>query len=154
MILIPSLLTSLSVTHIINCLPPYPPLPGFTYLHLSLEDKVEYDPSWCFPQVLSFIGTVPPESKCLIHCNAGMSRSVLLAMVYLAAPPRSLTALEALAKVREDRPQASPNEGFMKVVDDGSVDLEVYARDRFADVKDLGKGNGKGEGGGMGEEKR
>jgi len=49
----------------------------------------------------------------LIHCKAGISRSVTILISYLMLK-FNITAKDALKIVRENRPQVNPNYGFMK----------------------------------------
>lgn len=52
--------------------------------------------------------------RVLIHCNAGVSRSVTIAIALLLRHNVCQDAHEALALIRQTRPAAKPNAGFMK----------------------------------------
>lgn len=67
------------------------------------------------PQAVEFI-TKALESggRVLIHCAMGKSRSVTVAVAFLISKYPDLTPTAALEKIREARPIAEPNEGFMK----------------------------------------
>ncbi|GMH94501.1 hypothetical protein TL16_g12923 [Triparma laevis f. inornata] len=75
------LLTSLSVTSIINCCSPRTGHDNFRYLHLNLIDEVGFDIKPSFESAREFIDD--STGKILIHCNAGMSRSVSVAIDWL-----------------------------------------------------------------------
>lgn len=55
----------------------------------------------------------------LVHCYAGVSRSATLLLAYMIASER-MTPKQALARLKEARPAAQPNFGFMR-------QLEAYA---------------------------
>ena len=48
-----------------------------------------------------------------MHCYAGVSRSATLVLAYLMARER-LSLKMALQRVREARPTAMPNQGFLR----------------------------------------
>ncbi len=52
----------------------------------------------------------------LVHCSAGISRSVTLVAAYLLASDHSTTAAEAISLIQRRRPYASPNNGFWKAL--------------------------------------
>jgi protein-tyrosine phosphatase len=55
------------------------------------------------------------NATALIHCNAGVSRSVSIAVAYLLS--RTPTTLDdILALIKRQRPAARPNDGFMAQV--------------------------------------
>ncbi|GMI06904.1 hypothetical protein TrVE_jg13045 [Triparma verrucosa] len=128
------LLQSLKVSNVINCCAPRPGHSNFTYLHLDLLDEVSYDIRPSFPSSRSFISSSP--SNILIHCNAGMSRSVTVALDWLMSS-KGMTLFQAFKTVKGCRPQASPNVGFMESLNDGSLNMEVYRKDRFASIEEL-----------------
>jgi dual specificity phosphatase 12 len=49
----------------------------------------------------------------LVHCAAGISRSITLVIYYLLRRKLAPNAASALAMIREKRPDAQPNPGFM-----------------------------------------
>ena len=53
------------------------------------------------------------ESRIAIHCQAGMSRSVTIAIAFLIDHYR-LTLKTALCLIKEKRSIAKPNNGFMR----------------------------------------
>jgi protein-tyrosine phosphatase len=52
------------------------------------------------------------DSKVLVHCNAGVSRSASLVIAYFIRE-KKLGFQEALNLVKSKRPQIFPNTGFM-----------------------------------------
>ena len=53
-----------------------------------------------------------PDARILVHCASGVSRSVSMVLAYLIADKMYDSVDDALAFVRKNRPQASPNIGF------------------------------------------
>lgn len=71
-----------------------------------------------FPQMTAVIAdAVAGKQPILIHCAAGMSRSVTIVAAYLCAS-RGLKPTAAIALIKNKRPIASPNRGFMKQLED------------------------------------
>jgi dual specificity phosphatase 12 len=67
-----------------------------------------------FPQMTAAIrDAVASREAVLIHCAAGMSRSVSIAAAYLIAAG-GLSAADAVAAIKRARPIADPNKGFME----------------------------------------
>lgn len=82
------LLDSLSVTHVLNACSFFRegnPFPGrFSYLNLQMLDTPEYDMRQDLKQAIDFIDSSARDSgRCLVHCNAGVSRSTSLVIGYL-----------------------------------------------------------------------
>lgn len=61
---------------------------------------------------------------CLVHCTAGMSRSVTIVTAYLMAT-EGLAFIDAYTRVREARPIAAINLGFQRLLYDGGDWLEA-----------------------------
>lgn len=88
--------------------------PGMKHLVLTVDDLPGEDMSPLFADAFRFI----EEARCsgrgiLIHCFAGLSRSVTLTVGYLMWTRYPMTRDQALACVRQSRPAAQPNAGFM-----------------------------------------
>jgi len=81
----------------------------------KLNDTAETDLSKIFEESIGFIKCAldVKGSKVLVHCRAGISRSVTIICAYLIATKR-ITAKAALKLVRKKRPHANPNFGFWK----------------------------------------
>ena len=87
---------------------------------LAVDDGPSEPISRFFSQMTAVIAdAVAAQQPILIHCAAGMSRSVTIVAAYLIAA-RGLKAAEAVALIKNKRPIAQPNKGFMR-------QLEVYS---------------------------
>ncbi|KAJ3412816.1 Serine/threonine/tyrosine-interacting-like protein 1 [Chytridiales sp. JEL 0842] len=112
----PSLLRSLGITHILNlaleidC----PPLPGLTYLKIPMQDNVEQPIDVPLRQSISFIRSALSQenTKVLVHCKEGKSRSVVVCVAYLMQEFKCGWK-EGLEYVKERRGGVEPNLGFM-----------------------------------------
>jgi dual specificity phosphatase 12 len=87
------------------------------HLHLQLRDEEDEALLPHLPSALAFIQEALDHQggKVLIHCQAGKSRSVSVAIAHLMKEaPRSvpLSAEEALDQIKKVIPDAEPNEGF------------------------------------------
>lgn len=88
--------------------------PGMKHLVLNVDDLPEQDITLMFEKAFAFIDAARADKKgVLIHCFAGLSRSVTIATAYVMKNEH-MTRDAALALVRKARPAAQPNEGFMK----------------------------------------
>ncbi|KAG5500340.1 hypothetical protein JKF63_03432 [Porcisia hertigi] len=93
--------------------------PWMRQLVLPVDDFPEQAMKPVFEDAFSFIDEARSHRKgVLIHCFAGLSRSVTIAVAYLMHL-KGITRDEALALVRLARPAARPNEGFLR-------ELSVY----------------------------
>lgn len=104
------------ITHIINCtesLPNYYPT-FFIYYRCGWKDSPNQS---LFPKLfeaLKFIETnVKRNCRILIHCHAGISRSVSVCVAYLMLYHR-LPFIVALQEIRKRRSIANPNSGFVQ----------------------------------------
>jgi protein-tyrosine phosphatase len=109
------LLKSLGITHIINSaieIPNY--FTEFKYLHLEMYDTPQENAKRYFKTSKQFIDdALHDNGKVLIHCRAGVSRSVTILTYYLMKT-LNITLEEALKLIRKCRPIANPNYGFIK----------------------------------------
>lgn len=81
------------------------------------EDIIQY-----FPETITFIQEALKEGGgVLVHCAMGKSRSVTLTAAYLLATRPNLTPTTAVELIRETRPGAEPNAGFID-------QLELWSR--------------------------
>lgn len=112
------------------------------YLHVSVGDTVTEDMSPYFDPACEFIERARCDHKgVLVHCTMGMSRSATLVLAYLVRHS-SMSLAEALVWLKQRRPVASPNPGFMaqlvafetSVRGQPSVDIDLYANNRFGEV--------------------
>ncbi|KAI6661396.1 Dual specificity protein phosphatase 2 [Oopsacas minuta] len=83
------------------------------YKNLPVLDVCETNISEIFNEAFDFIETVKQRNgKVLIHCQAGVSRSVTITTAYLMKTEK-ISMNDALKKVKETRKCAAPNFGFM-----------------------------------------
>lgn len=114
-----------NITHIVSALiqsdrERWSIFPAATQLLLRIEDSASQDMTIPIRKVHTWIDDVKrgkPNTRVLIHCRAGISRSATLMIAYMI---RSLqyTAESALALVQSKRPQAQPIEGFLQQLKD------------------------------------
>ncbi|XP_010732645.2 dual specificity protein phosphatase 18 [Larimichthys crocea] len=110
-----SQLTRCNITCIVNVTETsrHPP-PGVEYVHIPVSDTPASPLGDHFDEVADKIElTAGRGGRTLVHCNAGVSRSVALCVAYLMKH-RGVTLLEAHRWVKTCRPMARPNEGFWK----------------------------------------
>ncbi|KAK6621132.1 hypothetical protein RUM43_011438 [Polyplax serrata] len=85
----------------------------FKYLVLNIADTNTENIIKHFPNVCVFIEeAISNGGKCLVHSNAGISRSAALVMAYIMQK-YGLSSREAFTLVQQRRFCINPNEGFM-----------------------------------------
>ncbi|XP_058493638.1 dual specificity protein phosphatase 22-B [Solea solea] len=104
-----------NITHILSIHDSAAPiLQEMTYLCISAADLPTQNLTQHFKQSIMFMHESRLKGEgCLVHCLAGVSRSVTLVVAYIM----TVTGLgwqEALAAVRVARPCAGPNLGFQR----------------------------------------
>lgn len=113
-------LRRLGISHVLICcevLPAYhhPADPTIRYHRLPLQDSLAQSLALYLPSALAFIAQAGLRGeRCLVHCNAGVSRSGAIAVEWLrrtCSPPLTLDA--ALLAARQVRPIITPNSNFM-----------------------------------------
>ncbi|KAL4219327.1 Protein-tyrosine-phosphatase mkp1 [Mactra antiquata] len=79
-------------------------------LDMEFEDLLSH-----FEKFFTFIDDAAstPDGKVLIHCFAGMSRSVTITAAYLMYKEK-ISAKSALKKIAESRGRVRPNDGFLR----------------------------------------
>ena len=98
---------------------------GIDLLYIPLQDSPNADMYSCFDATASFIDRHLRRGKSvLVHCWAGISRSVTVALNYYlrelvrthdtTGVPPAFIVKNALANVRRRRPIANPNSGFVR----------------------------------------
>nr|XP_057922250.1 dual specificity protein phosphatase 22-B isoform X3 [Doryrhamphus excisus] len=102
-----------NITHILSIHDSAAPiLQEMTYLCISAADLPTQNLTQHFKQSIMFMHESRLKGEgCLVHCLAGVSRSVTLVVAYIMTVTR-LGWKEALAAVRVVRPSAGPNLGF------------------------------------------
>lgn len=103
------------------------PIPThFRHLHVQIDDDDEEDIIKYFAVVNSFIDHARSHGgNVLIHCIAGISRSVTVTMAYLLHESHAKTNQDIdnlLAHIKRRRPIANPNASFRE-------QLEIYVKE-------------------------
>ena len=84
----------------------------FRYLVVDVEDKPETDIVTSSAEALGLLAECQGKGEAvLVHCHAGVSRSVSVVCLYLMQN-HGMAFFEALSRVKERRPRADPNVGF------------------------------------------
>lgn len=111
------ILKSNSISRILNVTneaSEYQHLDGFTYHQIAVEDKHEVNMLECLPRAFSFIEEAKAANeKVLVHCHAGMSRSVTVVLAYLMKF-EGFTLNNAYDFVKQKKSNISPNFSFME----------------------------------------
>ena len=126
------LLTSYGITHVMTALPVfYPPHPNTFNYHFVKSYDIEFYPLQSyFKESNEFIhNAIKNNGRVFIHCKAGISRSVTLAISYLLSTNRDATPEAMLEYIRMKRPIANPNYGFMKQLHSFYIDLHSSSID-------------------------
>ncbi|XP_062280019.1 dual specificity protein phosphatase 22-B-like isoform X1 [Scomber scombrus] len=132
------LLAQHNITHILSIHDTAAPiLEDKTYLCISASDHSKQNLMQYFRDSIMFIHESRMKGEgCLVHCVAGVSRSVTLVVVYIM----TVTGrgwVESLAAVRAARPCAGPNLGFLRQLEEfENTELTEYRawwQDRYGD---------------------
>ena len=124
-----NILKNNGITHIINVcfeLPCFFPT-LFKYLHLRLKDEREENFYNQFKQICEFVDEEErrnEKSKFLFHCVQGQSRSVTALMCVLIHRSPGKRVEEILEQVERKKPNASPNQTFIKQLEEWSLKLD------------------------------
>ncbi|KAF5399224.1 Dual specificity protein phosphatase 10 [Paragonimus heterotremus] len=113
-----TLLRHLGITHIVNVSNSVPmPFQGtaeFKYLRLPASDTNQQNLRPAFDSAIAFINKARESNGIiLVHCHAGISRSVAVVMAYLMFVWRHFNVVRALDFIHSRRPVAEPNLHFM-----------------------------------------
>uniref|UniRef100_A0A3P8S387 Dual specificity phosphatase 22b n=1 Tax=Amphiprion percula TaxID=161767 RepID=A0A3P8S387_AMPPE len=119
-----------NITHILSIHDSAAPiLQEMTYLCISAADLPTQNLTQHFKESIMFMHESRLKGEgCLVHCLAGVSRSVTLVVAYIM----TVTGLgwqEALAAVRVARPCAGPNLGFQRQLQE----FETTQAEQFRD---------------------
>lgn len=103
------------ITHILVCANNLESLypEEFNYKVIPLYDSEYTNITKYFQESNEFIEKGNINGKILVHCGAGMSRSVALVLAYLIKH-KNLSFSESLKIIKEKRRIAKPNSGFEK----------------------------------------
>ncbi|XP_076010640.1 dual specificity protein phosphatase 22-B-like [Genypterus blacodes] len=122
------LLARNNITHILSIHDtPSPVLEDLTYLCIQAADNCKQNLTQHFRDSFTFIHESRMKGEgCLVHCVAGVSRSVTLVVAYIM----TVTGrgwVESLAAVRAARPCAGPNLGFLRQLEEfENMELTQY----------------------------
>ncbi|XP_072295465.1 dual specificity protein phosphatase 22-B-like [Eucyclogobius newberryi] len=113
------LLKAHNITHILSIHDTAAPvLEDVTYLCIAASDHSKQNLTQYFRETIVFIHESRMKGEsCLVHCVAGVSRSVTLVVAYIM----TVTGrgwVESLAAVRAARPCAGPNLGFLRQLEE------------------------------------
>ncbi|XP_011291257.3 dual specificity protein phosphatase Mpk3 isoform X1 [Musca domestica] len=87
---------------------------GIQYLQIPITDHYSQDLAMHFPSAIQFIEEARSKnSAVLVHCLAGVSRSVTVTLAYLMRT-QALNLNDAFTLVRDRKPDVSPNFHFMQ----------------------------------------
>ncbi|EIN09578.1 phosphotyrosine protein, partial [Punctularia strigosozonata HHB-11173 SS5] len=110
-------LARLGITHVVSVLRTAPTFPAhIRTLHVEIDDIATEDILAHLAVTTAFIKDAlaeGPNTKVLVHCLMGMSRSATVVCAYLIATTE-MVADEAVAFVKERRSIVQPNPGFMR----------------------------------------
>nr|AFK39190.1 unknown [Medicago truncatula] len=119
-------LKNVNVTHILTVagkLTPAHPA-DFVYKVIDVADKEDTNLKQHFEECFDFIDEAKSNGgSVLVHCYAGRSRSVTIIVAYLMKS-RGMSLSEALQHVKCKRPQATPNRGFIRQLEDFEKSLQ------------------------------
>ncbi|GAB2220157.1 hypothetical protein Droror1_Dr00007800 [Drosera rotundifolia] len=109
-------LKSLNVTHVLTVatrLSPAHPN-DFTYKIVEVSDSEDTNLAKYFHECFDFIDEAKKTGGAvLVHCHAGISRSVTIVLAYLMNR-HGIPLSDAVKHVKAKRPKARPNPGFLK----------------------------------------
>uniref|UniRef100_A0A1L8E2X3 Dual specificity protein phosphatase n=1 Tax=Nyssomyia neivai TaxID=330878 RepID=A0A1L8E2X3_9DIPT len=107
-----------NIRYVLNVTPDLPNVfegsGGIQYLQIPITDHWSQDVAVYFPTAIQFIEEARTKGAAvLVHCLAGVSRSVTVTLAYLMHA-RSLCLNDAFSLVRSRKPDVSPNFHFME----------------------------------------
>ncbi|XP_015227419.1 PREDICTED: dual specificity protein phosphatase 22-B-like isoform X1 [Cyprinodon variegatus] len=141
------LLARHNITHILSIHDTAAPvLEDMTYLCISAADHSKQNLIQYFRESIIFIHESRLKGQgCLVHCVAGVSRSVTLVVAYIM----TVTGrgwVESLAAIRAARPCAGPNLGFLRQLEEFENTelaeyrawwMEQYGKNSFNDEEEV-----------------
>ncbi|XP_036670977.1 dual specificity protein phosphatase Mpk3 [Drosophila suzukii] len=102
------------------------------YLQIPITDHYSQDLAMHFPDAIQFIEEArSANSAVLVHCLAGVSRSVTVTLAYLMHT-RGLSLNDAFMMVRDRKPDVSPNFHFMQQLQSFESQLRLSPADEQA----------------------
>ena len=115
----PTIFSNLGITHIVSVVATprhdYPVIQALEILHIQLDDSMHAKLEEYFDSTSAWIqdALTNGESKVLVHCVVGASRSPTIVIAYLMAK-KGMSYETALAPVHERRSVVWPNVGFVQ----------------------------------------
>ena len=98
---------------------------NFQYQRIAVEDDPNEDLASHFSTAFEFIESARSETKnILVHCVEGKSRSVSIVISYLMKT-KQWNLTRCLDYVKDKRPIANPNPGFIKQLERLQLDLKI-----------------------------
>lgn len=112
-----NVLRNYGISYILNVTPNVPnKFEGdshFKYMKIPISDHLSQNLSKFFPEAIAFIDEARESNQgVLVHCLAGVSRSVTITVAYLMQTQK-LTLNDAYDYVKQCKPNISPNFNFM-----------------------------------------
>ncbi|XP_034247763.1 dual specificity protein phosphatase 19 [Thrips palmi] len=111
------LLKKYQITHILSIGVSVAPLPEMSQLCYTFvpaldlpDEKIDFALATALPLIEE---TISKGGSVFVHCNAGVSRSPMVVIAFLMVH-RGFTYSKANALVKEKRPAAKPNAGFVR----------------------------------------
>ncbi|EDV97590.1 GH16949 [Drosophila grimshawi] len=102
------------------------------YLQIPITDHLSQDLAMHFPAAIHFIEEArSANSAVLVHCLAGVSRSVTVTLAYLMQT-RALSLNDAFMLVRDRKPDVSPNFHFMQQLQSFESQLRLSPGSKFS----------------------
>ncbi|KAJ9154369.1 hypothetical protein P3X46_027713 [Hevea brasiliensis] len=120
------ILKSKNITHILTVANTLAPAyqNDFIYKVIGVADKEDSNLRQYFDECFNFIDEAKRQGGgVLVHCFVGRSRSVTIVVAYLMKK-HGMSVSQALEYVRNRRPQAAPNSGFISQLLDFEKSLQ------------------------------
>ncbi|BFF97075.1 dual specificity protein phosphatase Mpk3 [Drosophila madeirensis] len=121
-----------NIKYVLNVTPDLPnefEKSGIKYLQIPITDHYSQDLAMHFPDAIHFIEEArSANSAVLVHCLAGVSRSVTVTLAYLMHT-RGLSLNDAFMMVRDRKPDVSPNFHFMQQLESFESQLRLSPGD-------------------------
>ena len=98
------------------------------YLYIPAEDVPEFQLAPYFSKSYDFIDRNLLRTNVLVHCMAGISRSVTVVAAYMVRKFKK-SSEEVIGQIRRRRPIVNPNRGFIQQLKEFEMSMLVQDRD-------------------------